>query len=69
MELKLPIGPAITPEMEEQGVKITRERTQIVNEEANMLGRDEELESAIMQARDTEVRSRATNGGLKNETF
>ena len=67
-KLHLLVRAASGPEVEEEGEKITGERSQVVNKETHRLGWNEEFEGTIAKTRDFEMGGRAANGGLKNET-
>lgn len=54
---------SIAPEMEEEGIILTSERTEIKNEESNELQKDQELKRAIVEERNSEMRSISSNGG------
>jgi len=66
LNLPSPVRTAATPKMEGEAVLLAGEGTQFRDVKPNPLGRNQELEGAIMQEGNMKMRGRAANGGLED---
>jgi hypothetical protein len=65
-KLSFLVRAAIAPKVEGEEVLITGEGSKVSNEKTHTFERDKELERSVSKLRNTKVRSRTTNGGLKD---
>lgn len=65
--LKAPVGATITPEEEGDQERLTAERSEIENKEANRFRGNREFESAVAELRDKEMGSQTADGSLKQD--